>query len=62
MCLEQQLIALRAHTGKVCGGLDFSESYDEWKSSVEEPFIAHLNDVFCKSALLLFAHQCINYC
>lgn len=53
---EQLLIALRAQTGKVHGGLDFSESYGEWQASVEEPFVAHLNDVFCKGALLLFAH------
>ena len=52
--LEQLLTALRAHTGKTSSGLDFSESYDEWQSSIEEPFVAHLNDVFCKSALLLF--------
>jgi len=54
--LEQLLIALRAHTRKVHGGLDFSESYDKWQSSIEEPFVAHLtNDIFCKGALLLFA-------
>ena len=52
--LEQLLMALRAHTGKTSGGLDFSESYDEWQSTIEEPFVAHLNDVFCKPALLLF--------
>lgn len=59
--LEQQLIALRAHTGKVRGGLDFSKSYDEWQSTIKEPFIAHLNDIVCKSALLLSACLCINY-
>lgn len=53
--LEQLLMALRAHTGTTSSGLDFSESYDGWKSSVEEPFVAHLNDIFCKAALLLFA-------
>jgi hypothetical protein len=47
-------MALRAHTGKNNGGLDFSESYDGWKSSVEEPFLMHLNDIFCKGAPMCF--------
>ena len=52
--LETLLMALRAHTGKTSSGLDFSESYDEWTSSVEEPFAAYLNNVFCEGAPLLF--------
>ena len=56
--VERLLMAFRAHTGKTSSGLDFSESYSEWTSSVEEPFAAHLNNVFHKSALLLF-HICI---
>ena len=55
--LERLLTTLRAHTGKASDGLDFGESYDEWKSSVEEPFVAYLNDVFRKT-LVLF-HICI---
>ena len=55
--LEALLMALRAHTGKTSSGLDFSQSYDKWKSSVEEPFVAHLNNVFCKDTLLYF-HIC----
>jgi len=49
--LEQLLTALRAHTGRTSGGLDFSESYDEWASGIEEPFIAHLNTIFCECAM-----------
>jgi hypothetical protein len=52
--LKQLLTALRAHTGKNIGGLDFSESYDGWKSSVEEPFLMHLNDIFCTGAPTCF--------
>ena len=48
------LIALRAHTGTTSGGLNFSESYSEWKSSIEEPFVAHLNNIFRKDMRLLF--------
>lgn len=59
--LEQLLMALRAHTGKTIGGLDFSENYDGWNSSVEEPFVAHLNDIFCKGALLVSAYLCIHH-
>ena len=56
--LEWLMISLRAHSGKTSGGLDFSENYNEWKLSVEEPFIAHLNDVFCKGGPLHF-HICV---
>jgi hypothetical protein len=56
--LETLLMALRVHTGKTSAGLDFSESYDEWTSSVEEPFVAHLNNLFCEGFLLLF-HACV---
>ena len=59
--LERLLIALRAHTGKTSGRLDFSENYDEWKMDVEEPFIAHLNDIFRKNTLLAFSHLYVNY-
>ena len=52
--LEQPLIDLRFHTGKTEGGLDFSESYDGWKSNVEEPFVEHLNNLFCKDTLICF--------
>ena len=59
--LERLLIALRAHTGKTGGGLDFSKSYNEWKTGIEEPFVAHLNDIFCKDALPAFSYLCIDY-
>jgi hypothetical protein len=52
---------LRFHTGKTEGSLDFSESYDRWRSNVEEPFVAHLNDLFCKDTLLYFLCQYINH-
>ena len=45
---------LRFHTGKTEGGLDFSESYDGWKSNVEEPFVEHLNNLFRKDTLICF--------
>ena len=59
--LEQLLMDLRYHTGKTEGGLDFSESYDAWKSNIEEPFVGHLNDIFCKDTPIYFLHQCINH-
>ncbi len=52
--LEMPLMAPRAHTGMASGSLNFGESYGEWKSSIEEPFVAHLNNVFRKDAPLLF--------
>jgi hypothetical protein len=52
--LEQLLMVLRFHTGKTEGGLDFTESYNGWKSNVEEPFVGHLNDLFYKDALVHF--------
>jgi len=56
--LERLLTALRAHTGKASDGLDFGESYDGWKSNVEEPFVTYLNDIFRKNATMLF-HTCL---
>ena len=47
-------MALRAHTGKTSAGLDFSETYDEWTSGVEGPFVTHLNNIFCEGTPLLF--------
>lgn len=52
--LEQLLMVHRYHTGKTEAGFDFSESYDGWKSNVEEPFVAHLNDLFCKNNCFTF--------
>ena len=52
------LTTLRAHTGKARDGLDFGESYDEWKSNIEEPFVAYLNEVFRKDPSVLF-HTCV---
>ena len=52
--LEQLLMDLRYHTGKTEGSLDFSESYNVWKSNIEEPFVGHLNDIFCKDTLICF--------
>jgi hypothetical protein len=52
--LEQLLMVLKFYTGKTEGGLDFSKSYNGWKSNVEELFVGHLNDLFYKDALVYF--------
>jgi len=51
---QQFLIISRAHTGTTSLGLNFSQAHSGWRTHIEEPFLAYLNNVFSASSSFFY--------